>query len=1470
MATSPLIAVSGLSPQVNPLTQDAGLDLASNIIIRRDNVVESRRGFKLFGNAMGNSSDISKQLLQYKDLILRHYNSTLQYQVTEGSETFNSFAGTYSEPETGIRIRGIESNGNFYFTTSDGIKKISAKTVSGLSTSSGFITNAGGVKALDNKAYLNIVLGSSSGFLPADSAVAYRVVWGIKDANGNLVLGTPSERAEVYNPLSSLIAQDLNNLLLQLDNVGYSNTGSLSGTTYLDTYGASYAADGSTLKTQVVALAAALDNDILLNSGNATMNAQVFAGGLTAVVQVNNTVATTIAAGDHITLSGFTTGGLTQLNGQHFTVTSITADGPNFDLNLALYPSDATPLTVQAQVNDTGGVINSYNYGYIVNTGSTDFPTSLVDTVIDTPATHDQLATIHDTIERIMARLQAELTGVIDATAKAAFIDQLAITVTATVFLEFTIPDDVTTSHFYQIYRSAIAEATGVSSLIDITPSDELQLVYEGFPTAQELIDQKVIVEDVTPDQFRGANLYTNASTGEGILQSNDVPPFATDINRFKNYTFYANTRTRHRFSISMLGVQQLINDANAGITPTLTVSTSGNSETFKFVLGVQEETDIQVAPASAITAGEYFTLNSANDTREYYFWFRKSGSGTDPAVAGKTGVVIDILNADADTVVATKVANAIAAINADFEASAAADIVTVVNVDEGPCTDATEGDTPFVVMVITEGQGEDSATNSVLLSQLASVARAVDATARSLVRIINRSSASIYAYYLSGATDVPGKMLFESRVLGDTANPFYVFTNNSNVGTSFNPILSPDLSVDAGVSILYDDPASGQVTLNVTGHGLLTGEQIIISGSSNATPTIDIDGIHTITKIDANSFWITATLVADSTVVANSIGISYLPDVQVSNNEVKPNRVYYSKLQQPEAVPLVNFFDVGAEDKAVLRIVPLRDTLFVFKEDGLYRISGESAPFTLSLFDESCVLVAPDSIGILNNVVFGWTRKGIDNITESGVQNISRPIDTLILPIASSKYANFRTATWGVGYESDNSYLVATVVNVADTVANIIYRFSNLTGTWTTFDKTNTCGIVGPDDRLYMGAGDTNYIEQERKNFDRTDYADREFVKTLASSAVNNNVLQFLNIDDFEVGDVIVQEQALTIYEFNAILQKLDIDPGVADTDYYSTLAISAGANLRNALVALATKLDADAGLNFTDYRDRITAGAGPYSLNISSISVGNPTTITTAADHYLYSIASGGRFINIVDTDTNATTVGAFEITRVSATEFTIPVNVLSVTDGVGTFTRLEQTFDDIKVCYNILMTRLNADTGATFNNYALNDTTTSQEVVITAVNVITKRVTVNAALDFVVGPLTLYKKIVTSFAYSPITMGDPVSFKQIREATIMFENKAFSSAILSFATDLLPAFIDVPFTSDGNGIFGMSGFFGQGFFGGASNSAPFRTYLPGPCQRCRYVIPKFTHRVAREQWSILGLSFTGEFDLSSRAYK
>ncbi len=100
-------------------------------------------------------------------------------------------------------------------------------------------------------------------------------------------------------------------------------------------------------------------------------------------------------------------------------------------------------------------------------------------------------------------------------------------------------------------------------------------------------------------------------------------------------------------------------------------------------------------------------------------------------------------------------------------------------------------------------------------------------------------------------------------------------------------------------------------------------------------------------------------------------------------------------------------------------------------------------------------------------------------------------------------------------------------------------------------------------------------------------------------------------------------------------------------------------------------------------------------------------------------------------------------------------------------------------------------------------------------------------------------------------------------------MYINKAFTTATVSFSTDLMPEYVSVTFSGTGVGIFGDNNF-GEGYFGGLGNSAPFRTYIPRDCQRCRYLLIKHNHNIAREQYGVLGTTVTGNISQSSRAFR
>jgi len=1664
MSATVVLKAIGLNVQPNQLDPQSvppgSLVEASNVIIKRDNVIESRRGYKLYGQPFGTGTDRAKQLAVYKDRILRHFASSLQYDSgltdASGNEIFNTFSGTYTEPQAGKRIRFIEANSNFYFTTTNGVEKISAKNASQFTTAPGYITDAGGIKALDFTANLDVATGSQTGWFQQDAAVSYRILWNTIDANDNLIQGTPSQRVVVYNPLLNLVLRDFNNLLGALDNISRNSAfpSLINYGQFISTFGLPSNATAPELQSELLALTAELDNNILYADQAAMAPLQIAGasinGDVASIAFTNAGVdpGDYFASGQQINLSGFTptTG---TMNGPHTVasvfnnfsttgnessglpeITQVTtvADvsqslaGAYWELNsandvnkytiwykvggagndpnlpgrisvmvtcatndsantiasntataLGAYPGDfsvgvasnvltitnqnvgpavdassgtstfnvvitqqgvannvltgvasTTGIFIGALVTGAGIPVNTFvtavgafgpgtvtisnglnvnatgvplNFGpgitFITSaTGSVALSSAKINSytftaiaqpgVPNNPPSNQQLVDLQTYLQAIVTALQNESsasssgnTPTISANSKTLYISSFTLTNSATVLLKITIPQNVTTNDFFQIYRSPQAVASGPAVLqTDVVPSDELQQVYEAYPTATDISNGYIFVQDIDSDAFLGAYLYTNATTGVGILEANEIPPACMDMNYFKNVMFYANTRRRHKISLNLLGVSKMVTDYNNGHTPSILITDGTHVNSYYFVTGLNQVTQVTTTAASTLNGSgnaSYFTIYSAQNATSYYVWYKK-GTATDPAPLGfNQGIVVPLNGTETANQVATLTADALFVYNYDFTVSVAPPVITITTSGVGYTANSAAGTTPFAVSTPQSGRGENPSTHQVLLSTNISPAIAVNETAQSLVHVINENTnEAVYAYYLSSPTSVPGQMSLEERTLSTT--PFYLLANNDNTGLSFQPDLSPDELI---TNISATNPA---VITTASPHGLLNQDQVLIE-ASNSTPSVD--GLYTITYISPTQFSIPINV----TVLGTSGSVRAAATAPVSDNEVLINRIYYSQYLQPEGVPLVNTIDVGSKDKAIIRIFPLRDSLFIFKEDGLFRISGEVAPFTLALFDSSVILLPPDSVDVSNNLIFAWTTKGIHTVSEAGVNIISRPIDTIILPLATTQYTNFLSATWGIGYESDNSYTVYTVNNISDVYATVAYRYSTLTNTWTTYKKTDNCGVINPaDDKQYLGAGDVNFIEQERKDFTRYDYADREMNIELTKDNFFGTRMVFSDAPTITQYSVLVQNQYVTIYDYNTLLQKMDTDSTLTHT-YEANLTLAPGLNIRTAVDSLITQLANDplrlaqpgatSAATYLAYRTILG------TQTITSISPTNPTVITTSSPHGL----QNNRQVVISGSNSTPSIDGEYPVTVLSPTTFSIPFNV-SGPGTTGSFSVDNENFKDVQASYNAMINTMNNDTGVAFGNYSMVTNVTVQESIITsvqAINNVTQTINVNFNLNYMIGPMIVFDSIPVSVTWAPQTLGDPLGLKHMREMTMMFENKAFTQAAMNFSTDLLPSFNPVPIPGDGNGIFGFTGFgtqmpnstgggigFGGNFFGGGSNSAPFRTYIPRNNQRCRYLTLQFQHNIAREEFAIFGITLTGEISQSTRAYR
>lgn len=324
------------------------------------------------------------------------------------------------------------------------------------------------------------------------------------------------------------------------------------------------------------------------------------------------------------------------------------------------------------------------------------------------------------------------------------------------------------------------------------------------------------------------------------------------------------------------------------------------------------------------------------------------------------------------------------------------------------------------------------------------SPAQNVNQTAINLVATINQSTTNttIYAYYISTTSGLPGQILLTNRSLSGSA---FALTANAH-GAAWSPAL----------------PTSGTTIL--------------------------------------------------------------------SSNTQNLNGLMYSKQQEPEAVPALNIFYPGSANQPLLRILALRDSLFILKTDGVFRLSGTSPEnFVIDTLDNTVFLTVPDSAVALNNSVYALTTQGVALITDSGVSVISRPIeDQLNQIIGSVGTTNMAKYAFGIGYESERTYLLYMPQDSSDTSATIAYAYNYFTKSWVTAAREEFCGyVLSSNNKLYLGNSLFSTVSEERKDYEFTDYTDESFNVSIVST--NGTTINLVDASLCGVGDILFQSQAVS-----------------------------------------------------------------------------------------------------------------------------------------------------------------------------------------------------------------------------------------------------------------------------------------------------------------------------------------------------
>ncbi len=168
----------GLFLQPNTFQLPTGaLEVAKNCTMSQDNIITKRRGFSTHYTP---ASGTLNNLFNYQNKLIAISNTEVRNDV---SGTFG-LNGTVSV--TGDRIsRSAEARKNLLFTTDNGVKKLTAYNSA--------VQAVGVPPALD----IRCELVGATGIITVGNSVQYRVLFGIKDENLNLLLGAPSDIIEV-------------------------------------------------------------------------------------------------------------------------------------------------------------------------------------------------------------------------------------------------------------------------------------------------------------------------------------------------------------------------------------------------------------------------------------------------------------------------------------------------------------------------------------------------------------------------------------------------------------------------------------------------------------------------------------------------------------------------------------------------------------------------------------------------------------------------------------------------------------------------------------------------------------------------------------------------------------------------------------------------------------------------------------------------------------------------------------------------------------------------------------------------------------------------------------------------------------------------------------------------------------------------------------------------------------------------
>ena len=254
-------------------------------------------------------------------------------------------------------------------------------------------------------------------------------------------------------------------------------------------------------------------------------------------------------------------------------------------------------------------------------------------------------------------------------------------------------------------------------------------------------------------------------------------------------------------------------------------------------------------------------------------------------------------------------------------------------------------------------------------------------------------------------------------------------------------------------------------------------------------------------------------------TVSGSLVGASFKDEIPTSgesfssDDNTRPNGLCYSKVLEPDSAPAANIIEVGASNYPIRRIFALKNSLVILKEDGAYKLSGNTpSTFILQTLDATVGVKCPNAAVEMNDSVYCLSTQGIVRVADNGTVAISYPIEDQLRNIVS--FSGVERTAFAVADEIGRRLMVFTQKNSGDISATVAWVYNYLTKQWTTWKKNVKCGISLLGKReIYLGHAVDGYVLKERMGLsgrNSSDYRDEDISITVASSPTPSTTVQF------------------------------------------------------------------------------------------------------------------------------------------------------------------------------------------------------------------------------------------------------------------------------------------------------------------------------------------------------------------------